>query len=148
MTDQSGYPTDRGVPLLLFKPEPSPPNVVSDAADEYAVFALPREHGAGGYGPKTDRGGVIVFARYGDRWVANSGERYVIAHLLSSAGAVDPRPMIAGVLDAAEADTRKFTKGLARNGFAGTRPFEGQAYKLTVYDELRRAFDLPAKERT
>jgi len=46
-----------------------------DHADEYIVV-----------GRAAAEAGVIVYARYGERWEVNCGERFVIAELLRRAG--------------------------------------------------------------
>jgi len=68
------------LPLLRFKPDADIGHGGHDAApEECAVFLIPER----GYG------GVIVYAKYRGEWHANTGERYVIRHLLAKSLALE-----------------------------------------------------------
>ena len=55
--------------------------VVADVADEYVVVSLPHAWG-----------GVMVWARYGERWIPNASARPLLAHLLGAGPAAEVGP--------------------------------------------------------
>lgn len=85
---------EHGHPVLLFEPDEVANDDFHDKPEQMAIFDMGAD--------KDSLGRYMCYARYGDRWVANSGERFAIRQLINA------RPTVESYIEAKENRHRQF----------------------------------------